>query len=138
MLLLLVMFAVMIIPMLLMSNRQRKMMRQQQEMLSTLGIGDEVRTHSGFYGLIVDQYDDVVILETESGAQVKWAKAAISAKVDPAEGGTDAGADHGAHADSDGIDEAAGAETRSSETTLEDRRAGDVPGVTVDDERSAR
>lgn len=82
---LLLIFAVMMLPLLFMSNRQKKAQRKHQEMVSTLGIGDEVRTHSGFYGLIVDEFDDVVILESESGAQTKWARQAIAQGVeDPA------------------------------------------------------
>lgn len=82
---LLLIFAVMMLPLLFMSNRQKKAQRQHQEMVSALGIGDEVRTHSGFYGLIVDEFDDVVILESESGAQTKWARQAIAQRVeDPA------------------------------------------------------
>lgn len=81
-LVLLVIFAVMMIPLFLMSSRQRKMAREQQEKLKQLEIGDEVRTHSGFFGLLVDSYDDVVILETESGAQTKWLRAAIAQKVE--------------------------------------------------------
>lgn len=85
-LLLLVFFAIMMIPMFMMSRRQRKAQQSQQEMLRTLGVGDEVRTHSGFYGLIVEEFDDTVILESENGAQLKWARAAISMKIDPADG----------------------------------------------------
>lgn len=85
-LLLLIVFAVMMLPMFLMSGRQRKAQRQQQEMIATLGVGDEVRTHSGFYGLIVEEFGDTVVLESENGAQLKWARAAISMKVDPADG----------------------------------------------------
>ncbi|EWS82924.1 preprotein translocase subunit YajC [Brachybacterium phenoliresistens] len=102
--LLLIIFAVMMIPMLLMSSRQRKAQRAHQALVNQLGVGDEVRTHSGFYGLIVEADDDVVILETESGAQTKWARAAIAMKVedeaaqdasedaeDPADGSEDDG-----------------------------------------------
>lgn len=131
--LLLVMFAVMIIPMFLMSNRQRKMMRQQQEMLNALEIGDEVRTHSGFYGLLVDQYDDVVVLETESGAQVKWARGALAAKVDPTEGAGGAfGDDTASDVDDSALDPA------SEEAHDRDRR-DEIPGVTADeDHRTGR
>ena len=66
-LLLLLVLAVMFVPMLLLSSRQRKAQKQQQELVRQLGVGDEVRTHSGFFGLIVEAYDDVVVLE--SGAQ---------------------------------------------------------------------
>lgn len=108
---LLLIFAVMMLPLLFMSNRQKKMQRKQQEMVSALGIGDEVRTHSGFYGLIVDEFDDVVILESESGAQTKWARQAISQRVD---------------------DPAELAELEADETSGAD---GSIPGVTVAEER---
>lgn len=70
------------VPMILMSRRQKRAQLEHQKLLSALEIGDEVRTHSGFYGLIVEEYDDVVILETESGAHTKWARAAIAQRVD--------------------------------------------------------
>lgn len=80
---LLLIFAVLLLPMLFMSNRQRKAQREQQERISQLGVGDEVRTHSGFYGLIVEEYDDLVVLESEDGTQSKWARQAIAMSVDP-------------------------------------------------------
>lgn len=123
-LLLLVVFAVMMIPMLLMSNRQKKAQRQQQERLSQLGVGDEVRTHSGFYGIIVEEFGDTVILESESGAQLKWARAAISMKVEPTE---ESPVVEGETAESDGavdVDAAPG-------QTVRDER--DIPGVTSQD-----
>lgn len=90
-LLMLIVLAVMMIPMFLTSNRQRKMMRAQQEALAQLGVGDEVRTRSGFYGIIVEEFGDTVILESESGAQLKWDRAAIDRKVEiPAAGADDA------------------------------------------------
>lgn len=80
---LLLIFAVMMLPLLFISNRQRKVQQKQLELVKQLGVGDEVRTHSGFYGLIVESYDDVVILESENGAQTKWARQAIALKVEP-------------------------------------------------------
>src|SRR5699024_8303822 len=53
------------------------------ELVRQLGVGDEVRTHSGFFGLIVEAYDDVVVLESEDGTQTKWARQAIAQQVDP-------------------------------------------------------
>ncbi|WP_058235645.1 preprotein translocase subunit YajC [Devriesea agamarum] len=117
MIFLLVIFAVMMIPMFLMSSRQRKAQRAHAEMVASLGIGDEVRTHSGFYGLIVDEYDDVVILETESGAQTKWARQAIAGKVEPTTDDTEA------------------AEVSESSEQITGT-SGDVPGVTTNNERS--
>ena len=81
---LLLIFAVMMLPLLFMSNRQRKAQMKQAELVKQLGVGDEVRTHSGFYGLIIESYDDVVILETEDGSQTKW-PARRSPRVDPVE-----------------------------------------------------
>ena len=62
---LLLIFAVMMLPLLWMSSRQRKAQQKQLELVRQLGIGDEVRTHSGFFGLIVEAYDDVVVDERE-------------------------------------------------------------------------
>lgn len=109
---LLLIFAVMMLPLLFMSNRQKKMQQKQAELVKQLGVGDEVRTHSGFYGLIIDSYDDVVILESENGAQTKWARQAISQAVDP-------------------IDEVEGSE-QELDSDLE--REGGIPGVTVSED----
>lgn len=120
---LLLIFAVLLLPMLFMSNRQRKAQREQQERISQLGVGDEVRTHSGFYGLIVEEYDDLVVLESEDGTQSKWARQAIAMSVDPtpeeelAEDGTPA----------------APGETVDSTATPADA-SDEVPGVTARDE----
>ncbi len=122
-LLLLVVFAVMMIPMLLMSNRQKKAQRQQQERLSQLGVGDEVRTHSGFYGIIVEEFGDTVILESESGAQLKWARAAISMKVEPTDEAPVVEGEVAAH---DGADDVV-----DPVETVRDER--DIPGVTSRD-----
>lgn len=80
-LLMLLFFAVMMIPMFLMGRGQRKRMAEHQEMLKTLQVGDEVKTHSGFYGMIVDEDEDTFTLETESGAQLKWSRNAVAQKV---------------------------------------------------------
>ncbi|OFT59780.1 preprotein translocase YidC [Brachybacterium sp. HMSC06H03] len=76
---------VMMLPLFLLSRSQRKAQARQQELVKKLGVGDEVRTHSGFYGLIVEEYDDVVVLESEDGTQTKWARMAIAMAVDPVE-----------------------------------------------------
>jgi preprotein translocase subunit YajC len=116
----LVIFAVLLIPMFLMTNKQRKQQREQQEKIKTLGIGDEVRTHSGFYGLIVDQFDDVVILETEDGSQTKWARAALAEKVEPTD-----------------RPETVDGEIESGDAEAGDGPAdGEVPGVTTPSDES--
>ena len=42
---------------------QRKEQREKANMLSTLAIGDSILTSSGFYGIVIDQTDDTVIVE---------------------------------------------------------------------------
>lgn len=112
---LLLIFAVMMLPLLFMSNRQKKAQAKQRETVSQLGVGDEVRTQSGFYGLIVDSFDDVVILESENGAQTKWARQAIAMGVDPVETDT--------------------ADATSEDGTVESELdRGTNPGVTVADD----
>lgn len=82
MLLMIIMLVVMAVPMFLMSRGQRKRVQQHQELVKSLGVGDEVRTHSGFYGMIVEEEGDTVILETEDGSQLKWNRNAIAERVD--------------------------------------------------------
>jgi len=126
---LLLIFAVMILPLMWMSSRQRKAQQKQQELVRALGVGDEVRTHSGFYGLIIEEFDDVVILESENGAQTKWARQAIAMKVeDPS---LESIAEDGdAAAEEQTADPASEESAQSSD--------GTVPGVTVDDDRRDR
>ena len=127
---LLLIFAVLLLPMLFMSNRQRKAQREQQERISQLGVGDEVRTHSGFYGLIVEEYDDLVVLESEDGTQSKWARQAIAMSVDPtpeeelAEDGTPA-----APGETVGPRDEATADSTAAPADASD----EVPGVTARD-----
>ncbi|PWH05935.1 preprotein translocase YidC [Brachybacterium endophyticum] len=138
------MFGAMILLMVWMSNRQRKAQAEQQKKVAALGVGDEVRTHSGFYGIIADQYDDVVILETESGAQTKWARQAIAGAAAPT---GDAGGAQAA-AQPEGSDRELGApadpapsEERPEQQDGTSRPAdGQVPGVTSrgDESGSAR
>lgn len=131
----LLMFAILLVPLWLMSSRQRKAQRAQQDMQKQLGVGDEVRTHSGFYGLIAEEYDDVVILETEDGSQTKWARAAIATRVDP-EADTDAGASDTANT----AQESADAEGGTDSDFENDTEDGEIPGVTSrsDDPDSSR
>ena len=122
---------VMMLPLFLLSRSQRKAQARQQELVKKLGVGDEVRTHSGFYGLIVEEYDDVVVLESEDGTQTKWARMAIAMAVDPVEdeqGETLEGeAVEGEAVEGDAPE---GADSREER----DASAGQVPGVTVADE----
>lgn len=128
---------VMMLPLFLLSRSQRKAQARQQELVKKLGVGDEVRTHSGFYGLIVEEYDDVVVLESEDGTQTKWARMAIAMAVDPVEdeqGETLEGETvEGETVEGETVEGVApeGADPRGAQDAS---AAGQVPGVTVADE----
>ncbi|MEO2097196.1 MAG: preprotein translocase subunit YajC [Brachybacterium sp.] len=118
---------VMMLPLFLLSRSQRKAQARQQELVKKLGVGDEVRTHSGFYGLIVEEYDDVVVLESEDGTQTKWARMAIAMAVDPVED------EQGETLEGETVEGVApeGDDPRGAQDSS---AAGQVPGVTVGDE----
>ncbi len=42
---------------------QKKQQRQMQAMLSTVATGDSVLTSGGFYGIVIDVMDEIVIVE---------------------------------------------------------------------------
>lgn len=123
---------VMMLPLFLLSRSQRKAQARQQELVKKLGVGDEVRTHSGFYGLIVEEYDDVVVLESEDGTQTKWARMAIAMAVDPVED------EQGETLEGETLEgeavEGAAPEDADSREERDASAAGQVPGVTVADE----
>lgn len=128
---LLLIFAFLMLPLFFISSRQKKAQQKQQQLVSQLGVGDEVRTHSGFYGLIVESYDDVVILESESGALTKWARLAIAQAVDPVDPSEPEM--EGTAADADGESSFEAEDDSSVETTggTSAGTAGEVRGVTV-------
>lgn len=128
----LLIFAVMMLPLLLLSRSQRKAQARQQELVKKLGVGDEVRTHSGFYGLIVEEYEDVVVLESEDGSQSKWARMAIAAGVEPAAEETGEALE-GDTVDGESIDGTA-PESNDSGDEQDASPSGQIPGVTVADE----
>ncbi|MBR1759081.1 MAG: preprotein translocase subunit YajC [Lachnospiraceae bacterium] len=57
-------------------NKQRK---EQEAMLSTLEVGDSILTTSGFYGVVIDVMDEVVIVEfgNNKNCRIPMQKAAI-------------------------------------------------------------
>ena len=65
---------------------QKKQQKKQQEMLAAMEIGDSVMTTGGFFGVIIDINDDVVIVEfgSNKNCRIPMDKAAI-AKVEKAE-----------------------------------------------------
>lgn len=56
-------FAVLIVFYFIMIRPQKKQQKQLQALLSTVATGDSVLTSSGFYGVVIDVMDDIVIVE---------------------------------------------------------------------------
>ncbi len=42
---------------------QKKQQKRQQELMASIAKGDSVMTTAGFYGVVIDMMDDVVIVE---------------------------------------------------------------------------
>jgi preprotein translocase subunit YajC len=58
---------------------QKKQQKQHQTLLSTLAIGDSILTSSGFYGVVIDVMDEVVIVEfgNNKNCRIPMKKAAV-------------------------------------------------------------
>ncbi len=65
---------------------QKKQQRQMQSLLSTLAVGDSVVTSSGFYGVVIDMMEDVVIVEfgNNKNCRIPMKKSAITELEKPA------------------------------------------------------
>jgi preprotein translocase subunit YajC len=72
--------------------KQREMKRHQ-EVVASLEVGDEVMTGSGFYGVITGLDADTVRIEIAPSVEVKLARRAVAAKVDPESAALEAGVD---------------------------------------------
>lgn len=77
--------AVLALPILLIVFQRRAMKRQLAQVQDQLGLGVEVMTHSGAYGVVTALRDDYVMLQIAPGIETKWARAAIGRVVPPAE-----------------------------------------------------
>lgn len=66
---------------LLLVRPQRQRMTAHRELMSQLGVGDEVMTMGGLFGRIERLEDEVVALEISPGTSVRVARTAISRKV---------------------------------------------------------
>lgn len=66
---------------LFMSLRQRRRVRERNDFLSTLKVGDTVRSYGGVLGTIEELDDEEVILASE-GTRLRLVKAAIAARID--------------------------------------------------------
>jgi preprotein translocase subunit YajC len=58
---------------------QKKQQKQMQSMLSTVEVGDSVVTSSGFYGVVIDIMEEVVIVEfgNNKNCRIPMKKSAI-------------------------------------------------------------
>ena len=66
-----------------MSTRSRKTQQKAQEFRNNLKPGDEVMTHSGMLGTVVDVEGDNITLESTAGARTTWIRAAIAKLIEP-------------------------------------------------------
>ncbi|HWT75821.1 MAG TPA: preprotein translocase subunit YajC [Mobilitalea sp.] len=59
---------------------QKKQQKQLQSMLSTLAAGDSVLTSGGFYGVVIDVMDEIVIVEfgNNKNCRIPMKKSAIA------------------------------------------------------------
>lgn len=77
----------------LMIRPQQRRRRQVETMQSALGVGDEVVTIGGLYGIVTSVDDDTVTLEVAPGVENKYARGAISRVLTSAEHDSDSTAD---------------------------------------------
>ncbi len=58
---------------------QRKQEKERQAMVASVEVGDSILTTSGFYGVIIDMTDDVVIVEfgSNKNCRIPMQKSAI-------------------------------------------------------------
>lgn len=58
---------------------QKKQQKKMQAMLSTIEVGDSVVTTSGFYGVVIDLMDEIVIVEfgNNKNCRIPMKKSAI-------------------------------------------------------------
>ena len=63
----------------MMVRPQKKQQKQLQAMISTLAAGDSVLTTSGFYGVVIDVMEDIVIVEfgSNKNCRIPMKKSAI-------------------------------------------------------------
>ena len=60
---------------------QRNRMRLHQDLLSSLGLGDEVETIGGIYGTIRSMDEDSFMLEVSAGTILRVSRSAVRRKV---------------------------------------------------------
>lgn len=90
-----------------MSSRSRKTQQKAQEFRNNLKPGDEVMTHSGMLGTVVEVEGDNITLESAASSRSTWIRAAIAKLVEPpaAVGDVDDEADDDADDEAEGYDD---------------------------------
>ncbi len=70
---------------------QKKERNRMQSMLESLEVGDSVLTNSGFYGMVIDIADDMVIVEfgNNKNCRIPMQKAAIAQIEKPGQSSSD-------------------------------------------------
>jgi preprotein translocase subunit YajC len=66
-----------------MSRRSRQQQQKAQEFRNNLKPGDEVMTHSGMLGTVVEVEGDNITLESGPGSHSRWIRAAIAKVIEP-------------------------------------------------------
>ena len=80
-----------------MSSRSRKQQAKATEFRNNLKAGDEVMTHSGMLGTVVDvEGDNITIESMPGGSQTRWIRAAIAKLIEPSTAVDDADDDEDA------------------------------------------
>lgn len=62
---------------------KKKTAQLREQRMAAIVVGNSVRTHSGFFGTVVDIDGDTVTLESPSGAETMWHKDAIFGAQEP-------------------------------------------------------
>ena len=64
----------------LMGRPQKKEQKRLQALMASLAVGDTIKTTSGFYGVVIDITDDMVIVEfgNNKNCRIPMDKAAIT------------------------------------------------------------
>lgn len=90
-----------------MSSRSRKTQQKAQEFRNNLKPGDEVMTHSGMLGTVVEVEGDNITLESAASSRSTWIRAAIAKLVEPpaAVGDVDDEADDDEDDEAEGYDD---------------------------------
>ncbi len=62
---------------------QRKRQREQRDLLSSIEVGDRVRTIGGIFGRVREVGDDEVVITVEDGGSLRLIRRAIAEKITP-------------------------------------------------------